>query len=554
MWRTPELLSALEEAGVEYAGAQTGGFLTELLPWLLPLALMTLFFLWILRSSARTLGGTASVFGKSRAKLVPQTGTGVGFGDVAGCEEAKRELAELVEFLRNPQRFTALGARIPKGVLLLGPPGTGKTLLARAVAGEANVPFFLISGSDFVEMFVGVGAARVRDLFEQAKAKAPCIVFIDEIDAVGRQRGVSMGVVNDEREQTLNQLLSEMDGFEPNAGVILLAATNRPEVLDRALLRPGRFDRQIVLDAPDRTGREAILRVHARGKPFAKEVDLAAIAKATPGMAGADLANAVNEACLAAARARREEVTQKDLEEAIERVVAGPERRSRRLTDNEKRRVAFHEAGHAVAAAFSPGADPVQKISIVPRGRAALGYTLQVPDEEQFLATRAALTERLTVLLSGRAAEELVLGESSTGAQDDLQTATAIARRMVCVFGMSDRLGPVRCATSDEGRFLGHEPGLRRDCSEETAREIDEEVRALITAALDRSAGDPRAASRRTRARLGGIAGARDPGPRGFREARRGRSADQQPNPRPRRSPRPPSRRLARLRGGCAVR
>jgi cell division protease FtsH len=475
----PELIAALGAAGVEYSAEPASPLGWLFLGWLGPLALVALFTFWLLRSLGRREGTGLLGFGRSRARLAPETGTGVSFEDVAGCDEAKADLREMVEFLRDPGRFRALGARIPRGVLLLGPPGTGKTLLARAIAGEAGVPFFSINGSDFVELFVGVGAARVRDLFVQAKARAPCIVFIDEIDAVGRQRGVSLGVVNDEREQTLNQLLSEMDGFEENSGVIVLAATNRPDVLDRALLRPGRFDRQIVLDAPDRAGREAILRVHARGKPLAHDVDLARIARETPGMSGADLANALNEAALAAARERRSEIGGADIEQAIERVLAGPERRSRRLSPAEKRRVAYHEAGHALVAARSPHADPVQKISIVPRGRGALGYTLQLPREQQYLRTQAELCERLRVLLGGRAAEELALGEASTGAQDDLEAATVLARQMVCLLGMS-RLGLQRSARPAEGLLQG---ALVRDCSERTAREIDQEVERLLAEA-----------------------------------------------------------------------
>lgn len=426
-------------------------------------------------------------FGKSRAKLAAEEGTGVDFDDVAGCDEAKHELSQMVEFLREPSRFTRLGGHIPKGVLLLGPPGTGKTLLARAVAGEAGVPFFSLSGSDFVEMFVGVGAARVRDLFEQAKAKAPCIVFVDEIDAIGRQRGVSMGVVNDEREQTLNQLLSEMDGFENNSGVILLAATNRPEVLDRALLRPGRFDRQVVLDSPDVVGREQILRVHARGKPLADDVDLERIARVTPGMAGADLANIMNEAALLAAERRAEKIGASELLEAVERVVAGPERRSRRLEPDEKRRVAVHESGHALVATRVARGEQVQKITIVPRGRAALGFTLQLPEQEHYLQTEEQLSARLTTLLAGRAAEELVLQETSTGALDDLRVATDLARRMICLFGMSDRLGLPHCARPAESAWISTDGSLVLDCSDETAREIDEEVRAVLDGAFMRA-------------------------------------------------------------------
>jgi cell division protease FtsH len=423
-------------------------------------------------------------FGKSRARLVADRDTGVTFADVAGCDEAKYELQEVVEFLKNPDRFIGLGSRIPKGVLLVGLPGTGKTLLSRAVAGEARVPFFSLSGSDFVEMFVGVGAARVRDLFEQATKQSPCIVFIDELDAIGRERGVHVGAVNDEREQTLNQLLVEMDGFQPNVGVIILAATNRPEVLDKALLRPGRFDRQVVIDIPDLTGREAILKVHCRDKPLSGDVDLRRIAQGTPGFSGADLANAVNEAALSAARRMSTQITQKDLEEAVEKVVAGPERKSRRLDADGKRRVAYHESGHALVAAFSEHADPVQKISIVPRGRAALGYTLQLPTDDKFLLTRAELRDRLTGMLGGRAAEELVLGEVSTGAENDLELATTLARRMMCLYGMGEAVGLVHCAQRPS-MFMPATDGstAQIDCSPQTARDIDNEVKSLLDAA-----------------------------------------------------------------------
>jgi cell division protease FtsH len=482
----PDLVKQLEAADIPYSAVLPDPFGQVLLSWILPIGLVLLVTGWLFRSTARRAGSQMMGFGKSKARLVPETGTGVTFDDVAGCDEAKGELGQMVAFLKNPGRFTALGGRIPKGVLLLGPPGTGKTLLARAVAGEAGVPFFSLSGSDFVEMFVGVGAARVRDLFAQATAKAPCIIFVDEIDAIGRQRGISMGVVNDEREQTLNQLLSEMDGFENNSGVILLAATNRPEILDRALLRPGRFDRQVVLDSPDLSGREAILRVHTRGKPLAPDVDLARIAQVTPGMSGADLSNAVNEAALLAADRNASEITQRDLEDAVERVVAGPERRSRRLQPEEKRRVAYHESGHALVAARCEHADPVRKITIVPRGRAALGYTMQLPEQERFLHTKDELLDRLAVTLGGRAAEELVFGDVSTGPQDDLRVATDIARQMVCVFGMSERLGLPQCARPSES-FLSNDGAMVRDCSEETSQQIDEEVRDLLDAARNRA-------------------------------------------------------------------
>ena len=379
-------------------------------------------------------------------------------------------------------RYEALGAKIPKGVLLVGPPGTGKTLLARAAAGEAKVPFFSISGSEFVEMFIGVGAARVRDLFEKAKAQAPAIIFIDELDSIGSQRGVHMGMVNDEREQTLNQMLAAMDGFEANTGVVVLAATNRPEVLDRALLRPGRFDRQIVVDAPDLDGRLAILKLHQRGKPVAPEVELRQIAQETPGFSGADLENVMNEAALLAARRNGTQITQPDLQEAFEKVVAGPERRSRRLNANDKRRVAFHEVGHALVAAFSGHADGVQKISIVPRGHAALGYTLQLPEDDRYLRSRTELLGEIKGLLGGRAAEEVVFGEITTGAENDLEHATALARQMVCVFGMGESVGLVHCAQK-RPQFMPDamdDGAWQRDCSEETAREIDQEVKGIL--------------------------------------------------------------------------
>jgi cell division protease FtsH len=456
-------------------------FLSQLLwAWILPLGIVC--GLWFLLSRRMSAMGTQALgFGKSRARLLADRETGVRFADVEGCREAITELREIVDYLRNPDRYRALGAKIPKGVLLLGPPGTGKTLLARAVAGESQVPFFFISGSDFIEMFVGVGAARVRDLFAQAVAQAPCIVFIDEIDAIGRQRGVHMGMANDEREQTLNQLLVELDGFDANSGVIVLAATNRPEVLDRALLRPGRFDRQVLIDLPDRDGREAILRIHVRNKPVAAAADLARIARATPGFSGADLGNLANEAALLAARENAKAIEQRHLEEAIEKVVAGPERRSRRLADIDRRRVAYHEVGHALVAARSPGADPVQKISIVPRGRGALGYTLQLPEQERFLATRSELVSRIRTLLGGRAAEQLVFGEPSTGAQDDLQRATALARQMTSVWGMGHSAGLALCAQPASGAFLATAgSGWVRDCSEATAEAIDAEVRELL--------------------------------------------------------------------------
>ena len=476
----PKLVDELQAAGVTFEGERPGFMSQILVSWLVPIGVMVLIWSFIGRRLG-SAGESILSFGKSKARLVAEKETGVTFQDVAGCEEAKYELQEVVDFLKHPERYKTIGASIPKGVLLIGPPGTGKTLLAKAVAGEARAPFFSLSGSDFVEMFVGVGAARVRDLFQQAKAKAPCIVFIDELDAIGRQRGVHVGAVNDEREQTLNQLLVEMDGFAANAGVIVLAATNRPDVLDRALLRPGRFDRQVVVDAPDLDGRLAILKVHVRGKPLAQEVDLRRVAQATPGFSGADLANAINEAALLAARRHANEIHQQDLEDAVEKVVAGPERKSRRLREEEKRRVAYHETGHALVAAYSKGADPVHKISIIPRGRAALGYTLQLPTDDQFLRTRSQLLDRVRGMLGGRAAEEVVFQEVTTGAENDLDHATALARQMVCVFGMSDAIGLARCAHPQNGLLLpGADGSFQRDCSERTAQAIDEEVKKIL--------------------------------------------------------------------------
>lgn len=476
----PNLVHDLQKAGIVYYGVRQG-FLSQLIwAWIVPIAVMVLLWRFFSRRMGNLGQGLMNI-GASKAKVVADSDTGVTFDDVAGCDEAKYELEEVVNFLKNPGRYKALGAAIPKGVLLIGPPGTGKTLLARAVAGEASVPFFLISGSDFVEMFVGVGAARVRDLFEKAKAQAPCIVFIDELDAVGRQRGVHMGAVNDEREQTLNQLLVGMDGFEANVGVIILAATNRPEVLDRALLRPGRFDRQIVVDAPDLEGRLAILKIHVRNKPLAPDVDLRRIAQQTPGFSGADLANVINEAALLAARHQGLQVGQKDLEDAVEKVVAGPERKSRRLGEDEKKRVAYHETGHAVVAAFSKYAEPVHKITIIPHGHAALGYTMQLPTEDHYLMNQSALMDRLKGQLGGRAAEELVFNEVSTGAENDLEHATALARQMVAMYGMSESVGLAHCAQRQNPFATGVPDGIwQRDCSEQTAREIDQEVKKIL--------------------------------------------------------------------------
>ena len=427
-------------------------------------------------------GGGSKVmsFAKSKAKMFLDNRPKVTFDDVAGCDEAKEELQEVIEFLRNPRKFTALGARVPRGVLLLGPPGTGKTLLARAVAGEADVPFFSISGSDFVEMFVGVGAARVRDLFEQARKYQPCIIFIDEIDAVGRHRGAGLGGGHDEREQTLNQLLVELDGFDAYTGIIVLAATNRPDILDPALLRPGRFDRQVVVDRPDSKGRLAILKVHVRDKKVDPNVDLEIIAKRTPGFVGADLANLVNEAALLAARRNKKLITMEEFEEAIDRVIAGPERKSRVISPKEKRIIALHESGHALVAKLLPDCDPVHKVSIIPRGHQALGYTMQLPEEDRFLISKKELLNRICVLLGGRVTEELKGDDITTGAQNDLERATQIARKMVTEFGMSDRLGPIRLGRKQHEIFLGRDIVEDRNYSEEIAYAIDQEVRRII--------------------------------------------------------------------------
>ena len=441
-------------------------------------ALILGFWIFVVRQS-QTTGSQAMSFGRSRARRSPETGPRVTFDDVAGVEEAKAELVEVVEFLKNPRKFQALGARIPRGVLLVGPPGSGKTLLARAVAGEAGVPFFHMSGSEFVEMFVGVGASRVRDLFEQAKANRPCIIFIDEIDAVGRQRFAGLGGGHDEREQTLNQLLVEMDGFDPNSGVILIAATNRPDVLDPALLRPGRFDRRIQVDNPDVKGRAAILTVHCKGKPLDDDVDLEILARRTPGFSGADLANLVNEAALLAARRNRVKITMADLEDSIERVIAGPERKSRLISEREKRVLANHEVGHAVLAELLSNADPVHKVSILQRGL-ALGYTLQLPAEDRYIMSRSELLDRITVFLGGRVGEELAFQEISTGAADDIQKATELARRMVTDFGMSQTLGPVSLGRKHEQPFLGRDIMEDRNYSEQVASAIDKEVGAII--------------------------------------------------------------------------
>ena len=452
------------------------------------LLLVGLFFL--LRRAQNGPGNQAMNFGKSKARVQMEPQTQVTFGDVAGIDQAKLELNEVVDFLKNADRFTAVGAKIPKGVLLVGPPGTGKTLLARAVAGEAGVPFFSISGSEFVEMFVGVGASRVRDLFEQAKTNAPCIVFIDEIDAVGRQRGAGLGGGNDEREQTLNQLLTEMDGFEDNTGIIIIAATNRPDVLDSALLRPGRFDRQVVVDRPDYAGRLEILNVHSRGKTLSKDVDLEKIARRTPGFTGADLANLLNEAAILAARRNLTEVSMDEVNDAIDRVLAGPEKKDRVMSEKRKELVAYHEAGHALVGALMPDYDPVQKISIIPRGRAG-GLTWFTPSEDRMdsgLYSRSYLQNQMAVALGGRLAEELVYGEEevTTGASNDLQQVARVARQMVTRFGMSDRLGPVALGRQQGNMFMGRDIASERDFSDETAATIDDEVRSLVEQAYRR--------------------------------------------------------------------
>jgi len=448
----------------------------------LPVALLGLLLVYLMNHMQG--GARVMSFAKAKAKLVSKDQPKTTFADVAGVEEAVEELQEVKEFLENPAKFQVMGAEVPKGILLYGPPGTGKTLLARAVAGEAGVPFYSISGSDFVEMFVGVGAARVRDLFEQAKGNSPAIVFIDEIDAVGRHRGAGLGGGHDEREQTLNQLLVEMDGFDPRTGVILMAATNRPDILDPALLRPGRFDRQVVIDRPDLAGRKGILRVHARGKPLDPAADLDVIARRTPGFTGADLANVVNEGALLAARRGKSAITMLELEEAIDRVVAGPERRTRLISDREKRIISYHESGHALVACVLPNADPVHKITIIPKGQ-ALGYTMTLPMEDKFLVTREELIDELAMLLGGRVAEEIQFGDMTTGAQNDLDRATKIARQMVTEFGMSDRLGPLTLGQKQEQVFLGRDFASHPDYSEQVAFEIDSEIRSLIDRAHD---------------------------------------------------------------------
>ncbi len=489
-----DLLKLLSEHDVDIAVQPT----RQPSPWqqaasslFFPILLLGGLFFLFRRAQGGSGGNPAMNFGKSKARLQMEPSTQVTFGDVAGIEGAKLELTEVVDFLKSPDRFTAVGAKIPKGVLLVGPPGTGKTLLAKAVAGEADVPFFSISGSEFVEMFVGVGASRVRDLFEQAKKNSPCIVFIDEIDAVGRQRGAGLGGGNDEREQTLNQLLTEMDGFESNTGIIIVAATNRPDVLDAALMRPGRFDRQVVVDRPDYLGRLQILKVHARDKTLSKDVDLDKVARRTPGFTGADLANLLNEAAILAARRELTEVSNDEISDAIERVMAGPEKKDRVISDRRKRLVAYHEAGHALVGALMPDYDPVQKISIIPRGQAG-GLTFFTPSEERMesgLYSRSYLQNQMAVALGGRVAEEIVYGEDevTTGASNDLQQVAQVARQMITRFGMSDKLGPVALGRSQGGMFLGRDIAAERDFSEDTAATIDAEVSELVEIAYSRA-------------------------------------------------------------------
>jgi cell division protease FtsH len=475
----PDLVKMLRDRGVRIAvkPPDANPWYAVFLQWV-PMLLFIGVWIFFMRQMQGG-GAKALSFGKARARLISEKQNKITFQDVAGVDEAKEELREIIEFLKDPQKFQKLGGKIPKGVLLVGPPGTGKTLLAKAIAGEANVPFFSISGSDFVEMFVGVGASRVRDLFEQGKKHAPCIIFMDEIDAVGRHRGAGLGGGHDEREQTLNQLLVEMDGFETNEGVILIAATNRPDVLDPALLRPGRFDRQVVVPRPDVRGREEILRVHARRIPLAPNVELKVLARGTPGFSGADLANLVNEAALLAARQNKKFVDMLDFENAKDKVLMGVERRSMIISDTEKRTIAYHEAGHALVADFLPGADPLHKVTIIPRGR-ALGLTMQLPMDDKYNYSKDYLVNRITILLGGRSAEEIVLSQQTTGAGDDLEKATEMARKMVCEWGMSDKLGPLTFGKAEEHIFLGREMARPKDYSEDTALVIDSEIKRIV--------------------------------------------------------------------------
>jgi cell division protease FtsH len=480
-------VSQSDLATVEIDVAQPSGLFGWLgiLSWILPLILISVFFLVIFRQ-AQSSGSQAMSFGKSKARMFSGEKPTVTFDDVAGVDEAKQELAEIVEFLQEPQKFIALGARIPKGVILMGAPGTGKTLMAKAVSGEAGVPFFSISGSEFVEMFVGVGASRVRDLFDQAKRNSPCIVFVDEIDAVGRHRGAGLGGSHDEREQTLNQILVEMDGFDTDTNVIVVAATNRPDILDPALLRPGRFDRRVILDKPDMQGREQILQVHVRGKPLGTDVDLTVLARQTPGFVGADIESMVNEAAILAARRNKKTIDMSEFQEAVERVMAGPERRSRVITEEEKQVIAYHEAGHALAAAKTPAADTVRKVSIIARGMAG-GYTLTLPETDRYLSSRTKFGADLVTMLGGRAAEEVVFGRVTTGASNDLERATDLARKMVMEFGMSDELGPMTFGEREEMIFLGRSMSEHRNYSEAVARRIDAQIRQIIGSAHEQA-------------------------------------------------------------------
>ena len=476
----PELVKELEAQGVKFSGNYENTWLQQFLfAWIIPIGIFFLIWRFVFKRMGGPTGSIMS-FGKSKGKIYAQEDLKFSFDDVAGIDEAKEELQEVVEFLKTPHKFTNLGGRIPKGVLLVGAPGTGKTLLAKAVAGEAGVPFFSISGSEFVEMFVGVGASRVRDMFGQAAQKAPCIIFIDELDAIGKTRGSNPVGGHDEREQTLNQLLVEMDGFDTNTGVIIMSATNRPETLDPALLRPGRFDRQVVVDRPDLNGREAILVIHSKGVRLDENVELKSIAAMTPGFVGADLANIINEAALLAARRNKDNVCMSEIEEAIERVMAGLEKKKRLISKKEKEIVAYHECGHALVASTLKTTDKVKKISIIPRGVAALGYTLQLPTEDRYMMTREELTDRISVLLGGRIAEEIIFDEMSTGAQNDLEKASDIARRMVKYYGMSDKLGIVTFEPENKSAFMGWGMGSNKDYSEETARDIDIEVKKII--------------------------------------------------------------------------
>ena len=479
-----DIAAVFNDAGIPFkTDPQNTGFWFGLLGTLGPLLIFLLLFLFLM-SSMQGSGNRVMSFGKSRARRMTKDSPKVTFSDVAGADEAVQELTEIKEFLEAPQKFQRLGARIPKGALLVGPPGTGKTLLARAVAGEAGVPFFSISGSDFVEMFVGVGASRVRDLFEQAKQNSPCIIFMDEIDAVGRQRGAGMGGGHDEREQTLNQLLVEMDGFDAKGGIIMIAATNRPDILDPALLRPGRFDRQIVVDRPDLPGREKILRVHSRGKPLGDDVSIETLARSTPGFTGADLANLVNEAALLAARHDKDQIDQSEMEEAIDRVIAGPERKTRLISDKEKEITAYHEAGHAIVGALLPKADPVHKITIIPRGQ-ALGVTMSLPTEDRFMMSRGELMAQLAMMLGGRGAERVIFDEITTGASNDLERVTQTAKQMVTRYGMSEKLGPMALGHSNGQVFMGRDFNAQPDYSDEIAFQIDKEIRRIVDESYD---------------------------------------------------------------------